>query len=191
MPTSFILCFVSAMLSLTSLCSAVPTSTARSGIPGPGLDVFRISQSSLATGLPSTAAAPATPESGASKLETKLEEEEKKARQNLRRLIVLVIVIGLGGIFLLWLLFVCWRRLNRRSAGKPKARKKNMPDLWQAGGDRLSSQIEQEMRAEEGINSLDDIPDEDEDRDGEYDPEADNEDLDEDEDESEDDDETF
>jgi len=117
----------------------------------------------------------------------KTEEEKKKARQNLRRLIVFILVIGLGGMFLLWLLFVCWRRMNRRIIHKRKVSKKKMPDVWQAGGDRLSSQIEQEMRAEEGIHSLDDIPDEDEENDeGGYEPDDD-----EDEDQSEDDDETF
>jgi len=93
---------------------------------------------------------------------------------------VLLLILFIGGLIVLWMLFVSWRRYNKRLRGAKKT--KSMPDIWQAGGDRLSGRVEQAMREEAGIHSVDDIPDDNEQtfRDG-----------DDDEDESEDDDETF
>jgi len=115
------------------------------------------------------------------------EKEKENKEKNKKRVAfngVLLVSIFAGGLIVLWLLFVSWRRFNKRTSGRKKA--KSMPDIWQAGGDRLSGRVEQAMREDAGIASIDDIPDEDDDELGDRDRDDDD-----DEDETEDDDETF
>src|SRR5439155_10387902 len=55
-------------------------------------------------------------------------------------LIMLILLLGVGGMVLIALLMTAWRRHNRRNAFRRKH--EPMADLWQAGGDRLGSSID-------------------------------------------------
>ncbi len=57
-------------------------------------------------------------------------------------LVILTIVVGLAGMWLLWYLMVAWRHSARRRA-QVKARRGSTSDLWQASGDRLVGKINQ------------------------------------------------
>jgi hypothetical protein len=85
-------------------------------------------------------------------------------------LLFLAALVGLVGLLLVAFLGMAWRRYNARLRDPP--RKSPMPDIWQAGGERLVNDLDQ--------SRLPPLPDlmEDEDQD----PDIDSDDEDEDED---------
>ncbi|MCC7203542.1 MAG: hypothetical protein IT441_00550 [Phycisphaeraceae bacterium] len=81
-------------------------------------------------------------------------------------------IIGIGGVMLVGSVIAAWRRSQNRHHFRKGGRKPMMPDIWQAGGDRLMVRFNQEefrRRAEngefknEGDEPDDDGPDGDED----------------------------
>lgn len=78
-------------------------------------------------------------------------QDDDKVSVKLISLAILLLVFGVGGIIIISMLFTAWRRYNKRMAALGKKKKRIVPDMWQAGGDRLVSKIEQKQRAEEGF----------------------------------------
>lgn len=59
-------------------------------------------------------------------------------------LIVVLVIIVLSGFAMLRLLFSAWRRYDNAQRAASPSRRRIMPDIWQAGGDRLVSRMEQQ-----------------------------------------------
>lgn len=55
----------------------------------------------------------------------------------------MLVVFGFGGLILIMLLFVTWRRYNRR-VNQQKRSRSDMPDLWQAGAERVQAPAEED-----------------------------------------------
>lgn len=58
-------------------------------------------------------------------------------------LVSLVLTMGALGLVVIGLLFGTWRRYNARLRSKrPSSARTDMPDIWKAGGERLSQQMD-------------------------------------------------
>lgn len=63
-------------------------------------------------------------------------------------LLVVLAILALSGLALLRLIFGAWRHFDH--AQRPVRHRRPMPDIWQAGGDRLIARLEQQRRASPG-----------------------------------------
>ena len=65
-------------------------------------------------------------------------------------LVMMTILLVIVAAITLILLMVVWRRHDARY--RPKKRRTPMPDIWQAGGDRLVARLEEQGLNEESEN---------------------------------------
>ncbi|MCC7145592.1 MAG: hypothetical protein IT443_04030 [Phycisphaeraceae bacterium] len=104
-------------------------------------------------------------------------------------LLLLIVLLGLGGMLWISAIVRSWRRFQDSN----RARKHRlMPDLWQAGGDRLVARLQQEefnRRAEAGEFEEEDNDDDTKDLDDDDQDEDHEDDQDQDDDDDDDDDE--
>jgi hypothetical protein len=97
-----------------------------------------------------------------------------EARAHAVWLLLLIALIGVLGLVLLALLAIAWRRYNARL--RDPQHKTRMPDIWQAGGERLVNEIDQSQApppppdGSPDESADDDSDDDDEDDDDDDDP---------------------